>query len=358
MKLRTLALTVAVLAALSVVAFLANRPPSAPAADPRVGKPLLDADTAARAASLTVSDKGKTIEVRKGADGAWRVPSYFNLPADFEKVSRLVQDLHEAKVDRFVTSNPERLAHMDFADTAITLGDATGKPLWSATFGRESESGNGRFIRFGTEAASFFSTLHVWFDTDAKSWADTRLVTLKADEVSSVDVGFDGGTRVAATRPKKDAPWQGAAPAGKRLVPEKVASVLTTMTSLRFSDTTPPDDPGAAEAAKHARSIRLTTFDGKTLTITLGRKPEEKRRKAPAPSPTPTPSPADKAEAKPAAEEYETIPAGPVYCWVESSDAKAVANESMKLRSFQVDDFVYTGLPQSPDDLREPTKAK
>ncbi len=76
-------------------------------ADPRVGKPLLDSDTAAqggRSRRLRPGQEGRA--GAQAADGTWRVTSYFGLPADFEKISRLVQDLNEAKVDRFVTSNP------------------------------------------------------------------------------------------------------------------------------------------------------------------------------------------------------------------------------------------------------------
>src|SRR5580692_7936124 len=114
MKLRTLIIAVAILAALSALAYLKNRPEPAPPADARVGRPLLDTATAQAAASLTVSDAGKKVELAKDSGGTWRVKSYYDLPADFEKIARLVQDLNEAKVERLVTENPERLSHMEF----------------------------------------------------------------------------------------------------------------------------------------------------------------------------------------------------------------------------------------------------
>jgi len=121
MKIRTLVITVAVLVVLSVLAYLGNRPEAAPSSDPRVGKPLLDADTATKAARIVVSEKGKSVELDRGADGTWRVASYYGLPADFEKIAHLVQDLNEAKLDRFVTSSADRLAHMEFGDSSIAL---------------------------------------------------------------------------------------------------------------------------------------------------------------------------------------------------------------------------------------------
>jgi hypothetical protein len=364
MKLRTLVLAVAVLAALSVVAYLRNRPSPAPSADPRVGTVLLDADTVGRASGLVISDQGKQSVLSKGTDGSWRVTTYFDFPADVGKISQLVQDLNEAKVDRFVTSNPDRLAHLDFKDSSITLADASDKEIWSLTIGRESEQGNGRFIRFGAEPKAFYSTLHVWLDTDSKGWANAQLVDVKPDDIAKIEIPFDGGPALVASRAKKDAPWSdGAAPAGRKLSAEKMSSLLSSLTSLKFTDTVDVKDPAAAEAAPHTRTLKLTTFDGKTYTVALGRKPEERRLKTPVSDAkeglaslgklTDT-----KADVKPAVPEFDTIPAGPVFAAVSSSDAHAGINGMMKQRAFEVDEYVFTGLPQKPDDLLEAETAK
>jgi hypothetical protein len=364
MKLRTLVITVVVLAALSLAAYLANRPEPAPVADPRVGKPVLDADTASKAAALSIADQGKKVELARNTDGTWRVLSYYDLPADFEKISRLVQDLNEAKVDRFVSSNPGRIARLEFKDSKIILDDTAGKVLWSLTLGKNAEMGNGRFIRYDDEPKAFFSSLHVWLDTDAKGWANAQLVSLKPDDVARIEIPFDGAPTVVAVRAKKDAPWTAeGAPAGTKLNPEPVTQALSTLTSLRFTDTVDPKDPAAAEAAKHGRSFKLTAFDGKSVTIEIGRKPEEKKLKPPVPEKKETIAPIGKAEevkpdAKPVAPEFETIPAGPVFVVVSSSDAHAAINDLMKRRAFETDDYTFTRLPQKQDDLLQPEKAK
>jgi hypothetical protein len=364
MKLRTLVIAIAVLAALSIAAYLKDRPQAAPSEDPRVGKALLDPDTAARASGLVVADQGKKVELARNADGSWRVSSYFDMPADFEKISRLVQDLNEAKVDRFVTSNPERLARLEFKDSAISLKDSAGKDIWSLTLGKTAENGNGRFIRFGGEPRAFFSGLHVWLDTDAKGWASAQLVSVKPDEVAKIEIPFDGGPQVVLSRAKKDAPWTAAdSPAGQKLIADQASSLLTSLTSLRFSDTVDMKDPAAAEAAAHMRTFRLTTFDGKTLTVALGRKPEEKKMKPPVPDAKQELAPLGKstevkAEAKPVAPEFETIPAGPVFVVVSSSDSHAAINDLMKRRAFEVDEYTFTKLPQKTADLFEADKKK
>jgi hypothetical protein len=364
MKIRTLALTVALLAALSVVAYLSNRPRAAPAADPRVGRALLDADTASKAAGIVVADQGKKVELARAPDGSWRVASYYDLPADFDKISRLVQDLNEAKVDRFVTASPERLSHLEFKDSRIGLSDSAGKEIWSLTLGKSSDTGGGRFIRFGGEPKAFFSGMHVWLDTDAKGWANAQLVNVKPEDVARIEIPSDTGAAVVVSRAKKDSPWAAAdTPEGKKLLAEKVSSLLSTLSSLRFSDTADTKDASAAEAARHMRTFRLTTFGGTTLTVSLGRKPEEKRLRPPVPdAKEPLASiakaPDGNPEVKPITPEFDTVPAGPVFAEVSSSDPRAAVNDLMKRRAFQVDEYAFTALPQKPDELFEAQKAK
>jgi hypothetical protein len=109
------------------------------------------------------------------------------------------------------------------------------------------------------------------------------------------------------------------------------------------------------------RAFRLTTFDGKTVTVALGRRPEEKKLKPPVPDAKPAIAPigksADvKAEAKPVAPEFETIPAGPVFVDVASSDPHAAINDLMRRRAFEVDDYAFTNLPQKADEFFEAEK--
>ncbi len=364
MKLRTIILAVAILAALSLVAYLGNRPKRAPSADPRVGGVLLDSDTAAKAAGLVVADQGKKVELSRDASGQWTVTSYFNFPADVDKISRLAQDLNEAKVDRLVTESPERLAHLGFSDSSITFRDSSGKEIWRLVVGKESDSGNGRFIRFGDEPKAFFSGLHLWLDTDAKGWANAQLLRVKPGDIASVEVPFDAGMAVVASRAKTDAPWTtGSTPAGHGVSTDKISTLLNTLTGLRFTETVDTGDGAVSAAAPYARTLKLTTFDGKVISISLGRKPEEKKLKAPVADAKDSLASlgklADaKAPATPAAPQFDTIPAGRVFASISSSDQHAAVNEMMKRRAFEVDDYVFTGLPQKPDELFEPLKGK
>ncbi len=380
MKLRTLVVSVVVLAVLSFAAWFFQRPAPPPSADPRLGQALIDRANVEKAAKLRLSDQGKTVVVARQPDGSWRVPSYFDLPADFSKISGLIGNLTDAKLDRLVTSNAERISRLEFKDTKIELLDAADKVVWTVTLGKNPEAGGGRFVRFGDEQKAFLASLNAYLDTEPKNWANSELLNLKADDVAKIEIPFTEGGPVTFSRAKKDDAWTAdKTPAGQKVKADKISSTLSSLDSIRFSDTNDLTDPNFAAAKANARTFKLTTFDGKTYTVTMGRKPEEKKLKPPVATTDGKTGPAslgsiadlkkeekpkDAAEkpgeekkpeeAKPAAPEFETIPAGPVFVIIASSDANAPVNALMAKRAFQISDYTFTGLPQKADELFEP----
>lgn len=368
MKLRTLLIVVAALAVLSAIAFVAQRPSAPPSADTRLAQPLVDRTLLEQAAKLRLSDQGKTVELTRQPDGTWHVASYHDFPADFAKLSRLTDELANAKLQRLVTTNPDRIARLEFKDTKIELLDSADKSLVTLTLGKTAESGGGRFVRFGEEPKAYLASLNTWLDPESKNWADTTLVRAKPEDIARVELPFADGTTSTFTRAKQEDAWTSEQlPANHTIDTGKLTSLLSSLTSLRFSDTTAPDDPKLAEAKPHTRSVKLTTFDGKTLALTFARKPEEKKLKPPTPpaeGPAALGSVSDLAKTEPSAAdatppaapklaepEFDTIPAGPVFVSVSHSDAAAPVNALMQKRAFQIYDYTFTSLPQQPSDL-------
>lgn len=379
MNIKTLAIVVAVLAALSAAVFVFNRPQPPASQDPRVGKTLVEPKALESVAKLTLTDQGKSVTVSKQASGGWTVPSYHDFPADFQKLSTLINDLSSAKVEQFVTARPEKLSRLEFKDTKIVLSDAADKPVLHLTLGKNADAG-GRFVRFGNEEKGYRASLNAWLDAEPKNWADATVVSLKAEEVAKVEVSFPEGAPVVASRAKKeDAFTAENPPEGQQLNDSKLTSVISSAGTLRFSETAEPSDPNAVAAKHNARTVKFTTFDGKTISVTLGRKPEQKIVKPPAPKTDGTTGPAalgsisdlakkdeaaggtskDETPAMPklAEPETETIPAGPVFAFVAHSDAAAPVNSLMGKRAFQVYEWAFTSLPQKREELFEPKPA-
>lgn len=367
MKLRPLLVSVAVLAVLSAVVYFMNRPAPPASSDPRIDQPMLASTTIEKTAQVHLSDQGKSVDLARQSDGTWQVKNYYDLPADIAKLSSFLGSFSDAKLQRVIT-NPDRVAHLELKDSTVKLDDASGAELWSVTLGKNADAG-GRFIRFGTEPKAYLANVNAWLDADPKNWARSELLNLKSEDVARLEIAFADGAPITVSREKKDSPWKAAVtPAGQKLDAGKVDSLAEQLATIRFSDTSDPADANVTAAKQHERTLKLTTFGGQTYTIALGRKPEEKKPKPPAPETsstkappapgTPPPalakssSPAKPAgTAKPAEPEFETIPAGPVYAFIESSDTKAPINAMMRKRAFEISDYVFTELPQQPADL-------
>ena len=405
MKLKTLALSVAVLLVLAVVAYFLQRPPAAAAMDARIGQPVFAAKSLEKTTRLRITDQGKTVLLAKQSDGKWIDSSYYDLPADFSKLSRFIDDLANAKIQRLVTRSPERLARLDFKDTSIALLDSAGQALWAITLGKNAEGG-GRFVKFDDEQKGYLANLSLFLDADAKNWADSLLVDLKPDDITGIEIGFETGEAVAASRARKEDAWTAAkAPAGQRIKGDRITALLSSFGSLRFQDTADLTDAKVETARQHSRTVRLTTFDHKSITLKLGRKPEEKletgERKpdtgkkdsatetggskpeagsqlaAPkrageggepkaaslgsTQNPEPNLSTAASAKVETLNPEPAAAPAsqppGPVYAFIASSDSAAPVNALMKKRAFQIYDWNFTSLPQKSDELYEPVPA-
>ena len=376
MKLKSIVRIIAILAALSAVAFFATRPTPAPVADTRIGQPLADRAIVEKATTLRLNDQGKTVTLVRQADATWKVSSYHDFPADFSKLATFIGSLTDAKLERLVTSSPARIALLEFKDTKIELLDATDKELWAVTLGKNPDTGSGRYVRYGAEAKAFLASLSAYLDTDSKNWANTELLALKVDDVAKIEIPFVAAnasepTSLTVSRATKDAPWTAEkTPDGQKLKADKISAVLSSLSSIRFSETNDLTDANAVAAKATERLFKIETFDKKVLKIALGRKPEEKKLKPIAPpaegqsglaslgtaadmlKKDAAGKPAE--PAKPIAPEFETIPAGPVFVNIASSDASSSVNALMQKRAFQISDYTFTSLPQKSDELFEP----
>ena len=295
------------------------------------------------------------------------------MAADFSKLSGFVGNLTDAKLQRLVTSNPERIARLEFKDTKIELLGADGKVNFSVILGKNPETGGGRFVRFGEENKAYLASLNAWIDGESRNWANPELISLKLDDLARVEIPFAEGGPLVVSRAKKEDAWTAdRTPEGQRVKADKIGSLLSTLATVRFTESTATDDANATAAKANLRTFKVTTFDNKTVTVALGRKPEEKKLKAPTPGADGKSGPAalgsvsdlaKKEEAKPGeakkddkplAPEFETIPAGPVFAYITHSEGSQPINALMQKRAFQIAEYSFTSLPQKAEEMFEP----
>jgi hypothetical protein len=150
MKVKNLAIAIAALGAVTAAFWFFNRDTDGPAADPRLGQTLLDNAALEKAAAVFVRSGANEITLANGdaAGSAWVVKEYFDLPVDFAKLTRFINELKDdkARISRFIGSKPERLEKLGFTGDRVELRDKDGKAIWTLHLGSSPEKG-GRFRR-------------------------------------------------------------------------------------------------------------------------------------------------------------------------------------------------------------------
>lgn len=378
MKLKPLLFVVVLLAALSAFVYWRQRSPAAdPTVDPRVGQAIVTPETlaAVRSVAITGGDKQTVTLVADATGKQWTVTEYFGLPADFGKLVSTIESLRTAKIDRAIGSAAAQ-ERLGFAGEKIELKDAAGKTLATLVLGKTNDNG-GRFLRFGEEKKSYLADLNAWIDATPKNWANAQLLSAKADDVAALEVKFADGSALAAKRTDDGKSWTAdGLPAGQELKTSAIDSLLSQLTSLRFTETTATDAPEATDAKAHATTVALTLKNGTSYTVALGRRPAPPAPVAPAtvnapisattppvgidgktgeilkPDVAATPAPlAPAAPAEPAAAPAPAPQPGPVYAFITANRAEEPINAIMQKRAFQIGEWTYTSLPANREAL-------
>lgn len=340
MKVKSLALAVGALGVVTAVVWFFNRGTDGPVADARIGQPVLDNATIARADGMYLrsGDNEVTLVNADPAGSSWVVKEYHDLPVEFSKLNRLVTELKnkETGINRFVGSKPERLEKLGFNGDRIELRDKDGKPVWTLHLGASPEKG-GRFVKFDDEAKAYLTGLNTYVDGIAKNWADTTLVGAQADDVVGLEVRFPEGGSLTATRIDGKGIWKCQDLAdGETLKDSEVTSLATKLATLRFMEAKEPESLETIAGRPTARTYKITLADGRIFTITASQRQD--------PVPVPETPPA----------EGVTPPAPqpqPADVYVQSSKAEDPINALMARRSFQVAEWTFSSLPTKRDAL-------
>ncbi|GAB5558537.1 MAG: hypothetical protein SynsKO_01840 [Synoicihabitans sp.] len=359
MNLKILSISVLVLAVLSGIVAWINRPAAPANADPRVGTSLLENIDVNAATAFTVANNDDSVALARDESGAWSVESYHGLPADEDKLRRLMQDLNEANLARVVTRNPERAARLNLgeASVAVTAGDTH-----RIVFGQSASRG-GRYVKLAEadDAPVYLTPATTFIDALPKNWAKSDLTSFDPADIQAVTLTLEDGSTVDVHRETVEATWTAKnTPEGKQLRLQPITSLLTSFNSLRFTNTAEPSATDVVDAAAAARAFTLTTFDGETLHLKLGRRPEETVVKSEPENPVDAiadlTSGADSAPetAEEALEDLtETIPAGPVFAFIEGPAQLAPLAKFTRTLAFEVSSYSFTSLPTDADAIWE-----
>lgn len=269
MRNRTLLFSTLALGAIALALVFTGRETPPPAAQSyNLVPPELLADL--RAIEVTANEK--TVRIERTEKG-WVVPSRFNLPVDTDNRLRpFLQALRNTKVLGTLTSDPRRIAKLNFAGNSIRVEAANGKS-WSAEFGRTVEDGSGGAVRLLDAKEALRTTFTGYLEGDPANWINPVIFVMKREEVKGVKVTFTDGATIALAREKVGEPLKG------NVEPKLAAAseeLLNALSILRAADAIAPNDVEATAALARPFTVEVTLFSGETITVRMAKAPAGK----------------------------------------------------------------------------------
>lgn len=358
MKLKTIILVTAILLGLAILtSWFGGRPAEVKNQDPLVGKPLLQPEVVRGLTALEVTAQGGApLRLERNPAGQWIVASDEGLPADLDRLRRLLSPLLEGDVLRFVTARPERKEGLDLDRGHLVLSGEGGATLLDLKVGRTASAG-GVYVEPAGEGRVYLLEGNLAVDAAANNWVDRTPLDFKPEDVQSVTISFPDEAQappVTLSRASAEADWtasgwlDGATPREADLT-----RILRNLGSLRTTRQVDRDAPEAIEAEAFMREISVTTFAGATTTLRVGRRPEGVPPADWAGATTPEENPILGEEGQPPAEP-ETPPAGKPFLELAFANSDAAWSAVADQYAFEIADWTFNQLPANPEAILTP----
>ncbi len=200
----------------------------------------------------------------------WTVAERDDYPADVLKLRRLLLTLSEARLTEEKTSNPSSYALIGVEDPGkpgasgaeISIVAAHG----TSTLIVGKPSGDGNFVRFAADQASYLAEPGISFETEPRYWIDSRLFDLPVATIQSLAVHPADGPAYALHRvsPAGDAFALDSVPAGRL-----AADTKTLAPSPSAFGNLAADDVAAASSIDFSKpsTIVVALSDGDSITL-------------------------------------------------------------------------------------------
>lgn len=249
-----------------------------------LGQPLLKGLQAAAVHAIHIRETQASLTLaRKGE--RWVVAERADYPADLGKVRDFVLQAIALKVGQTEPIGERDRARLQLdasGGTMIEFRDAQGKTLASLIVGkkyfkREPENseralGDGRFVLLPAEPGRVIVVSDALAQATAKSaeWIDRR--GLAVDRQRTLEVRFADGSGWKVERADENAAWKlvGLRP-GERLDVTKPNSASYAFMNLDITDVAPKDAKPEALGLDHPHVVGMTTVEGLSYTVRIGR---------------------------------------------------------------------------------------
>ncbi len=287
MKSKTLLVLVCLVALLAVLAAVVLRSGKDDEKQTRLGQKVFADLPFQKVEKIRIVSRNGSVTIEKTPAG-WVIDQKEGYPADFSKISELVEKLRNLKVGRRFAAtaevtdrlglHPPSQAGVDKDKSArrLELLDAEGRPVADLLIGkpRQSESGFGGhyLMRNGQSTVLLVDKSFKYLSSQPDKWLHRQVVDLGDDTVESVSFYRDGKAAPVyeLKRPAKGDKFALSGAPQASLESTKVNRVVGAMSPLQTEDVVSVKKAGDASSFKGADRFVYSTFSGDRYEIELG----------------------------------------------------------------------------------------
>ncbi|HCR30475.1 MAG TPA: hypothetical protein DIV79_10700 [Opitutae bacterium] len=347
MNIKNLYISAGVLTILAIATSLFKKSDSAPLLDDRVGTAIVERTALSDTAKIIVEKEDETLTfANMGESNTWVLEERYNLPVTYDRISQLAQNVHEAKLQRFVSENPERIATLGFeTGERIRFSDKLGTDIVAFQLGKETENGR-QFMRYEGEEKAFLVDTTFFINASLDSWLEKKLVDFGADDVTAIEASLQNGDQIRVTRENADSDWEtdDTLPEGKILNQSSVGQIASRLSDLTFTATAETGDENVVAAKENSHQFTLKLNNGDSYEYAIGRQPEVAVERE-------VEKEGENGEATTEIEEEVVTPEGPVYYFIASSNNADPVNSYMERAAFEASSYQFTSLPDTLEKL-------
>ena len=347
MNIKNLYISAGVLAVFAIATSLFKRSDSAPLLDDRVGTALVDPTALRDTVKIVIEMEDETLSfANQGKSNLWVLESRFDLPTSYDRISEFAQNVSEAKLQRLVSENPDRIAKLGFeTGERIRFVDKLGNDIVAFQLGKETENGR-QFMRYEGEEKAFLVDTTFFINSSLDSWLEKKLVDFEADDVTAIEATLQNGDQINVIRGNADSEWEtgDALPEGKILNQSSIGQIASRLSDLTFTATAEIDDENVVAAKENSHQFTLKLNSGNSYEYSIGRQPEVKIEKE-------LRKEGENGETTAEIEEEVLTPEGPVYYFITSSESEDPVNAYMARAAFEASSYQFTSLPDTLDKL-------
>lgn len=288
MKSNTFIILLVVCALLGGIAYFMTQSQPSSKVQSRMGEKVIRNLSLADIKKVTITGPENAVILKESAD-KWVVENRYNYPADFSKITEIVEKLAEMKIGRSFKASEDTLKRLSLyppddgqigaeeKGDRIVLSGKDNHPLAGVIIGkaRESETGSGgHYVKPIDEETIYLIDKDFKFtETEPEKWLEKQVLDVKAADVEKV-VCFDmKENKVVYTleRPEKGKdPELVDMPEDKKLKKYKTNSLIGALSGFRIEDIADPE-LSPDEIGVDEKRLEFHLFDGMVYYLYPGK---------------------------------------------------------------------------------------